>query len=78
MKRQSGLNPIILDGSEIHRLPRITQSSFTECSHVGLFEISMPSLLLIRHILKTFTQRVFQPVFFRMGFFFRGFRTETQ
>jgi hypothetical protein len=47
IKNTSGLNPIILDGNAIHRLKRITTSSFTECSHVALFDILIPSDSLI-------------------------------
>jgi hypothetical protein len=44
--KQNGLKPSIFEGREIIRFPKITHNSLAVCSHVGLSEIWMPSLLL--------------------------------
>jgi hypothetical protein len=37
--KQNGLNPIILEGSDIIRFPKIASSSLNECAQHGLSEI---------------------------------------
>jgi hypothetical protein len=52
--KQKGLNPSILDGKEIIRFPNIPNNSLTECSHVALSEMIIPSDLFMPTIPQTF------------------------
>jgi hypothetical protein len=64
--KQNGLKPIILEGSDKTRFPKMINNSFTECSQLGLSENWMPSLSLMSgpHIVEFRTDFFGKPIHF--------------